>query len=110
MKIKDVNISKLTSKHYVPLKKYFEENESIQGKIVVIQLKNLKEKYRNWKNQLFYAEDGHGCIWNNYGTKVYGKYLIDGEQGCIDNFDLIGVLRDDMYSKFIEQNENKIAK
>lgn len=103
MKIKEVNISKLTSKHYIPLKKYFEENKSLQGKIVVIALKNLNDDWQKWQCQLFYAEEGHGCIWTNYGTKIYGKFIADDENGCIDNFDLVGVLRDEMYDKFITE-------
>ena len=66
-----------------------------RGKLLVLKPITLKESCRTPENQLFLAEGGFGCSPNSRGRKVFGKFLIDGEETHFNRDNFLGVIRDE---------------
>ena len=65
------------------------------GKVVVIDPRTFKDKYKTPKDQLFLAEGGFGCSPGACGRKVFGKFLKDGEETHYQHSDIVGILKDE---------------
>lgn len=90
-----------------------EGNQDLQGKVVVISPKHLKEKYWSPENQLWVATGGFGCSPTASGRAVYATCLMDGEECRWDRHKIIGVLKDEFLpdwarEKMEQSEENKI--
>lgn len=68
------------------------DTENYTGKLLIIRDTVLKEASRTPENQLFLASNGFGCDPNASGRKVFGKFLIDGEETVFNRGDFIGVV------------------
>ena len=66
-----------------------------KGRLLVLKPTVLKESYRTSENQLFVAEGGFGCSPNSRGRKVFGKFLIDGEETNYNRDDFFGIIKDE---------------
>lgn len=66
-----------------------------KGRLLVLKPTVLKESYRTSENQLFVAEGGFGCSPNSRGRKVFGKFLIDGEETNFNRDDFFGIIKDE---------------
>lgn len=66
-----------------------------KGRLLVLKPTVLKESYRTSENQLFVAEGGFGCSPNSRGRKVFGKFLIDGEEANFNRDDFFGIIKDE---------------
>ena len=61
----------------------------ITGKIVVLKKSSLKPAFHG--DRRFLAEGGFGAKPYLMGRAVFGKFLIDGEDGRIDRSDIEGL-------------------
>ncbi len=55
-------------------------SDNYEGKLLVLRPESLNEEYRFEEFQYFFAQAGFGCDPSKLGTKVFGKFLIDGEE------------------------------
>ena len=74
-----------------------DDNQDFTGKIVVLRADYFKDQYKTPEFQLFLAEAGFGCSPTATGTKVYGRFLKDGEKTHFRRGDIIGVLKEEVY-------------
>ncbi len=65
-----------------------------RDKIVILRGEYFKDEFKAPENQLFLAESGFGCSPNARGQKVYGVFLHDLENACIQRSDIMGVAKD----------------
>lgn len=65
------------------------------AKLLVLKPTVLKESCRTSENQLFVAEGGFGCSPNSRGRKVFGKFLIDGEETHFNREDFFGIIKNE---------------
>ena len=65
------------------------------GKVVVISPHVLKDEYKTPENQLFLARCGFGCKPDSLGRKVFGEFLVDGEETYYLRSELLGVIKDE---------------
>ena len=71
-----------------------EEQLDYRDKIVILRGEYFKDEFKAPENQLFLAESGFGCSPNVRGQKVYGVFLHDLENACIQRSDIMGVAKD----------------
>jgi hypothetical protein len=60
----------------------------ITGKIVIVKAETVQPEYRSLAARRFRAEGGFGCQPNALGTKVFGTWLDNGEQGYVRRYDI----------------------
>ena len=77
-----------------------DDNQDFTGKIVVLRADYFKDQYKTPEFQLFLAEAGFGCSPTATGTKVYGRFLKDGEKTHFRRGDIIGVLKEELIPKW----------
>lgn len=65
--------------------------ESYENKLLVLKPTALKEDYRHEEFQYFFAQSGFGCDPSKLGTKVFGKFLIDGEETAFHRYNFLGI-------------------
>ena len=65
--------------------------DSYENKLLVLKPSALKEDYRYEEFQYFFAQAGFGCDPSKLGTKVFGKFLIDGEEAAFHRYNFIGI-------------------
>ena len=65
--------------------------ENYTGRLLVLNPSCLKEEYRFEEFQYFFAQSGFGCDPSSLGTKVFGKFLIDGEKACFRRDEFLGI-------------------
>lgn len=75
-----------------------------EGKVLVLKGSSLREQYKKPEYQLFLAESGFGCHPNARGRKVFGKFLIDGEETHFQRSDFIGILKDEYLPDWAKDN------
>ena len=73
----------------------YDGKNDYKGRLLVLKPTVLKESYRTSENQLFVAEGGFGCSPNSRGRKVFGKFLIDGEETNFNRDDFFGIIKDE---------------
>ncbi|MBR1382569.1 MAG: DUF3849 domain-containing protein [Ruminococcus sp.] len=64
---------------------------SYENQLLVLKPEILKEQYKNPACQLFFAESGFGCYPDRIGSKVFGRFLCDGERAQFWRSDFIGI-------------------
>lgn len=72
-----------------------EEFGDLEGKVLVLSARRLKEEYWSPENQLWYATGGFGCHEGLTGRAVYSTCLYDGEETRWDRGDFIGIIKDE---------------
>ena len=60
-------------------------------KLLVLKPEILKDQYKNPVCQLFFAESGFGCYPDKIGSKVFGRFLCDGERAQFWRSDFEGI-------------------
>lgn len=78
-------------------------SQDYTGKILVLRPNILKDQYKSPKNQLVLAQNGFGCSPTATGRKVFGVYLLDGEQCQYNRLDFIGILKDEHISEWVKE-------
>lgn len=68
------------------------QNESIVGKVVVINTEINRYEYRYSAYQLVLVDGGHGAT-GGRGQAVFGTCLADGERARWERYDVLGVLK-----------------
>ena len=71
------------------------DQQDYTGKLLILRATSLKDEYRTPEYQLFLAESGFGCSPTALGTKVYGKFLFDGEEAKFYRMDFVGIIADE---------------
>lgn len=71
------------------------EDDSYQGKLLVLKPEMLKDEFKSPDYQLFYAKSGFGCDPLSLGRKVFGSFLKDGEKTSFERSSFIGVINDE---------------
>jgi len=66
---------------------------NFEGKVMVLRATNLKDEYKNPRDQLVLCESGFGCSSTVSGRKVFGRFLSDGERCQYERSDFIGELK-----------------
>lgn len=66
-------------------------HDNYEGKLLVLRPEALKEDYRHEEFQYFFAQSGFGCDPSKLGTKVFGKFLIDGEETAFHRYNFFGI-------------------
>ncbi|MBP5581500.1 MAG: hypothetical protein J6X85_06920, partial [Ruminococcus sp.] len=81
------------SDEYKPLNssKCIAEDKEYAGKLLILKPEALKEEYRKPFFQYFYAQSGFGCYADRLGGKIFGKFLVDGEETHFRRNDFLGV-------------------
>ena len=69
--------------------------ESYKDKLLVLKPTALKEDYRHEEFQYFFAQSGFGCDPSKLGTKVFGKFLIDGEETAFHRYNFYGIANEE---------------
>ena len=67
------------------------ENESLEGKIIILRQSSLAPEYRRSDCQLGYALGGFGCAPRAGGRAVYFRELYSGEECRWDVGDVLGI-------------------
>ena len=78
-------------------------SESLIGKILVINSKELRPEYRTDINQIIVCKSGNGANPNGHGTSIYGDYLATGERTRIDRCDIVGELKPVYFPRWAEK-------
>lgn len=84
------------------------EPADYKGKVVVLRGDFLKDSYKSPDNQLFLAESGFGCSPHASGRKVFGVFLSDYENACIQRSDILGVLKEEHIPSWAKARANAI--
>ncbi len=79
-----------------------EKPQDYTGKLLILKPEVLKEECRTPENQLFFATGGFGCSPDNIGSKVFGKFLSDGEETHFYRFDFIGIISNEFLPQWAE--------
>lgn len=66
------------------------------GKLCVLSLNSLKDDYKSPQNQIIKVSGGFGCDPTKIGTKVFGRYIVDGEETALRRSGILGVLKNEV--------------
>ena len=77
-------------------------------KILIVRPESLLVDYRKTEYQYFYAETGFGCDPNSLGTKIYGKFLYDGEEDELRRSSFFGVADPDKLPDWVKSKLDEI--
>ena len=64
-------------------------------RICIFNAQRMKESHLHPEEQIFLAESGFGCQPNSRGTKVFGRFLYDGEECYVRRQSLLGIMKDE---------------
>jgi len=67
--------------------------ETVAGRVLVLRPEVLKDEYKAPESMLFLASHGNGCRRDAIGRSIFGRFLVDGEQGRFYRQDFLGVLK-----------------
>lgn len=76
--------------------------DDITGKVVVVSHTKLLRRYQMPRFQLIQATGGFGCKVGNLGSKVFGRFVCDGEDASYRRSDFIGMADDDLIRRAME--------
>ncbi len=82
--------------------------EDLEGKVIVIGPKSLKEEYWSQENQLWLATGGFGCDPNASGRAVYATCLIDGDENRWDRGNVVGIIKDEYLPEWAREKLEQI--
>lgn len=80
-----------------------------EGKVVIVSPKFFSPKYNKPEYQLFLAEAGFGCSPTAAGTKIFGKFLFDGEDTRITRSDVLGAIKDECMPEWAKEKLEKLT-
>ena len=76
-------------------------------RICIFNAQRMKESHLHPEEQIFLAESGFGCQPNSRGTKVFGRFLYDGEECYVRRQSLLGIMKDECIPDWAQE---KLAK
>ena len=82
---------------------------NFEGKVMVLRPTNLKDEYKNPRDQLVLCEGGFGCSPTASGRKVFGRFLSDGEKCQYERSDFIGELKTEHLPDWALEKLNEIG-
>ena len=68
-----------------------DEPQNYEGQLLILKSSSLSEAYKKGDFQLFSANCGFGCSPTALGRKVFGMFLIDGEETNFSRNDFYGI-------------------
>ena len=77
--------------------------ESLIGKILVINPEALRPEYRSDINQLIICKNGNGASPHGLGSSIYGDYISTGKKAHFYRCDILGELKPEHYPKWAEK-------
>ena len=84
-------------------------NESIVGKVVVINTELNRYEYQHSAYQLVLVDGGHGAI-GGRGQAVFGTCLADGKRARWERYDVLGVIKPEKMPDWAKEAVAKIKK
>ena len=84
------------------------EPQDYEDKLLILKSSVLKEEYKKGEFQLFYAQCGFGCSPSAEGRKVFGKFLIDGEETHFQRNDFYGIADESKLPDWAVEKLNEI--
>ena len=84
-------------------------NESIVGKVVVINAELNRYEYQHSAYQLVLVDGGHGAI-GGRGQAVFGTCLADGKRARWERYDVLGVIKPEKMPDWAKEAVAKIKK
>ena len=84
------------------------EAQDYEDKLLILKSSVLKEDYKKGEFQLFYAQCGFGCSPSAEGRKVFGKFLIDGEETHFQRNDFYGIADESKLPDWAVEKLNEI--
>lgn len=82
--------------------------QDYEDKLLILKSSVLKEEYKKGEFQLFYAQCGFGCSPTAEGRKVFGKFLIDGEETHFQRNDFYGIADESKLPEWAVEKLNEI--
>lgn len=82
-------------------------NESIVGKVVVINAEPKRYEYQHCAYQLVLADSGNGAL-GGRGQGVFGTCLSDGHRARWERFDVLGEIKPDSMPEWAKQALSKL--
>lgn len=79
------------------------------GKVMVLDPSHLKDEYKTPESQLILCRHGFGCSPESSGRKVFGKFLIDGEDCQYERSDFIGELKAEFLPDWVREKLNEFT-
>ena len=64
-------------------------------RVCIFNAQRMNERHLHPEEQIFLAESGFGCQPNSRGTKVFGRFLYDGEECYVRRQNLVGIMKDE---------------
>ena len=84
-------------------------NESIVGKVVVINTELNRYEYQHSAYQLVLVDGGHGAI-GGRGQAVFGTCLADAKRARWERYDVLGVIKPEKMPDWAKEAVAKIKK
>lgn len=72
-------------------------------RICIFNAQRMKENHLHPEEQIFLAESGFGCQPNSRGTKVFGRFLHDGEECYVRRQNLVGIMKDEYIPDWVHE-------
>ena len=82
-------------------------NDSIVGKVVVINAEPKRYEYQHSAYQLILADGGHGAT-GGRGQAVFGTCLATGERGRWERYDVLGEIRQEKMPQWAKEALAKV--
>ena len=85
-----------------------DEPQNYEGQLLILKTSALTEEYKKGDFQLFYANCGFGCSPTALGRKVFGMFLIDGEETNFSRSDFYGIADESKIPDWAVERLNEI--
>lgn len=85
------------------------EGMDLKERVCIIKPTTLKDQYKKPEFQLFYAASGFGCSPNASGRKVFGTFLVDGENTSFIRSDFLGVIKEEHLPDWAKEKVEEIT-
>lgn len=70
--------------------------DNLKGETVVVNWRKLDRRFQSPRFQLFRPTGGTGCSTWMFGGKIFGRHVVDGEDGEYKRDDIIGIATHDL--------------
>lgn len=83
-------------------------NMEYEDRLLVLKPSSLSEDYRFGEFQYFFAKAGFGCYPDKLGTKVFGEFLIDGENCQFRRHEFYGIADEEKLPDWAKQKMTEL--
>ena len=102
----DIPISVITKDDCIP----DHYSKDINGKIIAIDVKNLRPEYQRADRQLFYVYGGFGASANSRGSAVFCTNLHTGENTRIERMEVMGEVKPECMPEWAKEKAKEYIK